>query len=73
MCNLFCVELGTGVAGTVGHSMLLLHHYLMSWTGVSKRLCSKLVSDGHLLQHFFEVKELSNSLAGDQVHSVLFK
>lgn len=59
------------MASTVGHSMLLLHHYLMSWTDVSKRLCSKLVNDGHLLQHFIEVKELSNSLAGDKVYSDL--
>ena len=71
LCNVFCVELGTGVAGSVGQSMLLLHHYLMSWTDVSKRLCKKLVSGGHLLQHFFEVKELSNSLAEDQVFCIV--
>ena len=53
--------------GVVGHSMLLLHHYLMSWTDVSQRLCLKLFSEGHLLQHFVEIKELSNSLADDKM------
>ena len=64
-----CVELGKGVTGAVGHSMLLLHHYLISWTDVSKKLCLKLFNDGHLLQHFAEIKELSNSLADDKVCS----
>ena len=63
----FCVELGKGVASTVGHSLLLLHHYLLSWTDVSNKLCIKLVNEGHLMQHFFEIKELSNSLAEDKV------
>ena len=56
------------MASTVGHSLLLLHHYLLSWTDVSNKLCIKLVNEGHLMQHFFEIKELSNSLDEDKVY-----
>ena len=55
--------------GTLGHSMLLLHHYLLSWSEVSSKLCAYLVNEGHLMQHFMEVKQLANSLAGDKVLS----
>lgn len=71
-CLFGCVpslELGRGVAAAEGHSMLLLHHYLMSWTDVSRRLRWRLVHDGHLLQHFFEIKELSNTFPDDKVNN----
>jgi len=62
-----CTGLGVGVERTQGHCMLLLHHYLLSWSGVSRKLCAHLVNEGHLMQHFMELKELSNSLASDKV------
>lgn len=69
ICKYFYIDLDKGVDGTLGHSMLLLHHCLLSWSGVSRKLCAHLVDEGHLLQHFTEVKELSNSLISDKVLS----